>query len=102
MGGGTTTIFLVCDSADANELRRAMIAAGAEVQASERRQFDGSEATSWAVIVTTAITSAPAILNSLTQFLRRNAVQSITAGDTTIVNPAPEHVEQLIAATRAR
>jgi hypothetical protein len=90
-------IYLItCDADQGEATREALANAGAEVQAAEKHMLDGATATSWMMVATVAITTAPAFLGALKDLLSRNAVRSITYGDVTITNPRPEHVKQLL------
>jgi hypothetical protein len=92
-------LIVTCEASDATGLQSALRAGGAQVQSSERRRLDGGQATSWTLVATTAITAAPLIINSLRDFLRRNAIKSISIGDVTIENPRETDIERLLALT---
>jgi hypothetical protein len=90
------TYLITCDGDQGEATRGALVHAGAEVQATEKHMLDGATVTSWMMVATVAITTAPAFLRALKDLLSRNAVRSITYGDMTITNPRPEHVDQLL------
>jgi hypothetical protein len=92
-----TTLVFDCAAEEVVAVSSALQSAGAQVQGSERQMLDGSTATAWVMVATTAITAAPAMLNALKDFLRRDAVTSVSVGGVTITNPRPEDVERILA-----
>lgn len=69
---------------------------GIPVVRTERRNLDGNVAT-WLVVTTLAAQTLPAVLDFLKSLIGRKRVTSITVGDTTIENPTPEMVSDLLA-----
>jgi hypothetical protein len=93
-----SSIIIICDEeAQVSRLDALMRAGGAEVQTSPRRQLDGAAVASWVTVVTAAITTAPALMTSLQEFLTRNHPKSIQLGDLLIENPGPDAVAAIVA-----
>jgi hypothetical protein len=67
-----------------------------DVQSSQRRDMDGAVATSFLVLASIAIRTAPVLLDAITRFLQRHQVRRIEFGDYAIDNPRPEDIEELV------
>jgi hypothetical protein len=94
MSNDALEVVVDVDRALADEVQELLTRAGADVEGSATRGYDGAQTASWLVIATTAITAAPAMLAELREFLGRNKARSISVGELTIENPSPQDVDR--------
>ena len=102
MSDSEIEVVVALDPNLVNEFERSLGSAGAEVEGSPTRGYDGSQTASWLLVATTAITTAPAVIAELRGLLGRKKVGSVTIGDLTIDNPTPEDVDRAWAVLEAR
>ena len=96
MSESATTPLVVHCAADAKDgLVTALREAGAAPTVSGRENFDGTE-TGYVLLASVLVRSVPAVLDSLREFLRRDAVDSVTVGDVTVDRPRPADVDRLM------
>ena len=92
----TTPLMIACDEQAAADLLQFFEERLISAQASQRRNLDGSEVTSWFVVAALAIQAAPAILREFTRLLSRNQIEEISYGEIKISKPRPEDVTRII------
>lgn len=101
MDSEESLLLLVCEAESAEPLTALLRSSGIAAQASSRRNLDGSAAP-WVVAGLTTLSSLPAIMRALSQFLTRNSVKRLEYGDFAIENPRPEDVDVIIGRLASR
>jgi hypothetical protein len=98
MNDKKVTLLITCDSEIIEDLRDAISGQDALVQTSPRRQIDGASATSWLLVVTVAIHTAPQLLQAIRDLLTRNNIREIKFDKVSITNPRAEDIPRILDA----
>lgn len=102
MGNSESTLIIMCDADEAEQVVRALRTLDLDVQASERRNLDGAAASMWILALPAAMQAMPRIIGALQPFFDRRKIRRIQFGDTVLEEVQPEDAAKLIEQIRGQ